>query len=262
MMNAHCSIQLHWVLGKHEHAARLLVPTTVLSPFPPLSGWRKCVAYATSISVIHPSLYGWRLFISTLSGWRWFISTLSGWRWFISTISGWRWFISTLQGWRMFISTLLGWRICLAYATPGSSQGYTGISVYMAMASPHVSNTPMNRCPSGLHASFLSVPQHTPITVSCQSEGLNSFKFKVAPYPMIVLLDALRFFWACKLKRVTSQMQVGGAPGVTCTSTSVFMIRNIRTYACYSTKLVCTKAVYSWLESCLSEKVAKGAVTW
>ena len=169
--------------GKHEHAARLLVPTTVLSPFPPLSGWRKCVAYATSISVIHPSLYGWRLFISTLSGWRWFISTLSGWRWFISTLSGWRWFISTLsgwrwfistlQGWRMFISTLLGWRICLAYATPGSSQGYTGISVYMAMASPHVSNTPMNRCPSGLHASFLSVPQQTPITVSCQSEGLR-----------------------------------------------------------------------------------------
>ena len=180
--------------GKHEHAARLLVPTTVLSPFPPLSGWRKCVAYATSISVIHPSLYGWRLFISTLSGWRWFISTLSGWRWFISTLSGWRWFISTLsgwrwfistlsgwrwfistlQGWRMFISTLLGWRICLAYATPGSPQGYTGISVYMAMASPHVSNTPMNRCPSGLHASFLSVPQQTPITVSCQSEGLNA----------------------------------------------------------------------------------------
>ena len=116
--------------GKHEHAARLLVPTTVLSPFPPLSGWRICVAYATSISVIHPSLYGWRLFISTLSGWRWFISTLSGWRCFISTLSGWRWVISTLQGWRMFISTLLGWRICLAYATPGSSQGYTGISVY------------------------------------------------------------------------------------------------------------------------------------
>ena len=161
-MNAHCSIQLHWVLGKHEHAARLLVPTTVLSPFPPLSGWRKCVAYATSISVIHPSLHGWRLFISTLSRWRWFISSLSGWRWFIST----------LQGWRTFISTLLGWRICLAYATPGSSQGYTGISVYMAMASPHVSNTPMNRCPSGLHASFLSVPKLTPITVSCQSEGL------------------------------------------------------------------------------------------
>ena len=175
-MNAHCSIQLHWVLGKHEHAARLLVPTTVLSPFPPLSGWRKCVAYATSISVIHPSLYGWRLFISTLSGWRWFISTLSGWRWFISTLSGWRWFISTLQGWRMFISTLLGWRICLAYATPGSSQGYTGISVYLAMASPHVSNTPMNRCPSGLHASFLSVPQLTTITVSCQSEGLSQQK--------------------------------------------------------------------------------------
>ena len=40
------------------------------------------------------------------------------------------------------------------------------------MASPHVSNTPMNRCPSGLHASFLSVPQLTPITVSCQSDGL------------------------------------------------------------------------------------------
>ena len=175
-MNAHCSIQLHWVLGKHENAARLLVPTTVLSPFPPLSGWRKCVAYATSISVIHPSLCGWRLFISTLSGWRWFISTLSGWRWFISTLSGRRWFISTLQGWCIFISTLLGWRICLAYATPGSSQGYTGISVYMAMASPHVSNTPMNRCPSGLHASFRSVPQLTPITVSCQSERLTNSK--------------------------------------------------------------------------------------
>ena len=43
----------------------------------------------------------------------------------------------------------------------------------MAMASPHVSNTPMNRCPSGLHASFLSVPQLTPTTVSCQSEGLT-----------------------------------------------------------------------------------------
>ena len=61
----------------------------------------------------------------------------------------------------------------MAYATPGSSRGYTGISVYMAMASPHVSNTPMNRCPSGLHASFLSVPQQTPITASCQSEGLK-----------------------------------------------------------------------------------------
>ena len=95
----------------------------------------------------------------------------------------WRWFISTLQGWRMFISTLLGWRICLASATPGSSQGYTGISVYMAMASPHVSNTPMNRCPSGLHASFLSVPQQTPITVSCQSEGLNDVLLKrVCPW--------------------------------------------------------------------------------
>ena len=58
------------VWGKHGHAARLLVPTTVLSPFPSLSWWRKCVAYATSILVIHPSLYGWRLFISTLSRWR------------------------------------------------------------------------------------------------------------------------------------------------------------------------------------------------
>ena len=65
-------------------------------------------------------------------------------------------------------------RVTLRYATPGSSQGYTGISVYMAMASPHVSNTPRNRCPSGLHASFLSVPQLTPITVSCQSQGLNA----------------------------------------------------------------------------------------
>ena len=60
--------------------------------------------------------------------------------------------------------------------------GVAFISVYVAMASPHVSNTPMNRCPSGLHASFLSErpppppPKLPPITVSCQSEGLTTDK--------------------------------------------------------------------------------------
>ena len=82
----------------------------------------------------------------------------------------------------LFISTLLGWRICLAYATPGSPQGYTGMSVlwrrrrlYLGLYGDGIAAclTPMNRCPSGLHASFLSVPQLTPITVFCQSEGLT-----------------------------------------------------------------------------------------
>ena len=57
---------------------------------------------------------------------------------------------------------------------PPGVYGHVGI---MAMASPQVSNTPMNRCPSGLHASFLRVPQLMPITVSCQSEGLISCNF-------------------------------------------------------------------------------------
>ena len=66
MMNAHCSIQLHWVLGKHEHAARLLVPNngtlTISTPlwvtpmrglrnlylsYPPLSLW-------VTLVYIHP----------------------------------------------------------------------------------------------------------------------------------------------------------------------------------------------------------------
>ena len=131
--NAHCAIQLHWLDPGETRACSPLVPTAVLSPFPPLSWWRKCVAYATSISVCHP-LYGWRLFISTLFGWRWFISTLIRWRMFISTILGWRMFISILRGWHMFISTLFGWRICFAYATLVAPRvnGHVGI---MATAS-------------------------------------------------------------------------------------------------------------------------------
>ena len=78
-----------------------------------------------------------------------FPPSLYGWRLFISTLSEWHWFISTLLGWRTFISNLLGWRICLAYATPGqppcrgiracryNGDGLASFSVYMAMASPH-----------------------------------------------------------------------------------------------------------------------------
>ena len=94
--------------GKHEHAARLLVPTTVLSPFPP-SRVTQMRAYATSISIIHPLSMGDACLCPPSLG-----------------DAG---LISTLLGWRMFISTLLGWRICLAYATLGSPQGYTGMLV-------------------------------------------------------------------------------------------------------------------------------------
>ena len=64
----------------------------------------------------------------------------------------------------------------------------------MAMASPHVSNTPMNRCPSGLHASFLSVPQLTPTTVSCQSEGLISYIREVLQYVMAPQIFNVKMF--------------------------------------------------------------------
>ena len=60
-------------------------------------------------------------------------------------------------------------RACRYYGKSVSSSSY-----YIAMASPHVSNTPMNQCPPGLHDSFLSVPQLTPNTVSCQSHWLST----------------------------------------------------------------------------------------
>ena len=50
---------LHRVLRKHTYTPRLFVPTTVLSPFPPLSGW--CKSTPLSARQIHPSLslYWW-----------------------------------------------------------------------------------------------------------------------------------------------------------------------------------------------------------
>ena len=97
---------------RHEHAARLLVPTTVLSPFPPLSGWRKSTPLSMGDACLFPSSLGYAcLFSPSLDD------------------------ASYIHPPRVthFISTLLWWRIYFAYATSGSPQG---IRACMATASP------------------------------------------------------------------------------------------------------------------------------
>ena len=77
MTNVSCSNQLHRVLGKHAcmqtsrtHNGTLTISTRL----------RVTHIHPLWVTLIHHSLYGWRLLISTLFGWRMFISTLLGWR--------------------------------------------------------------------------------------------------------------------------------------------------------------------------------------